>query len=97
MAQIITNPTPQQRFQAEPKRLSAHRDMVGTAAFESASDFAMLEYSRLLATKVVDGNTSAATGLKLQGALEFLQTFRMLAESPTVRTAKPQEPLDYKA
>lgn len=94
MATIVTNPTPQQRFQQDNKKVSEHRDMVGTKAFEVGSDFAMMEYTRMLAMRVVDGNTSAATGLKLQGALEFLQTFRLLAENPTpVRPTQPPQNL----
>jgi hypothetical protein len=89
MAQIVTNPTPQQRFQQDTKKVTEHRDMVGTKAFEVGADFAMMEYNRLLLTRVADANASAAAGMKLQGALEFLATFRMLAESPTAKRPDP--------
>jgi len=96
MSVLITNPTPQQTFQKDDKKVSAHRDMIASPAFERASEVAMLEYTRLVTMKIQDANGSAAAGMKIQGALEFLQTFRMLAETPTPRQPKPQESLDYR-
>ena len=56
--------------------------MVDLEAFQLAADFGMLEYNRLLADQVRDQGTAMATGLKLQGAMEFLQIMRMLSENP---------------
>jgi hypothetical protein len=48
----------------------------------------MLEYMSQLAQRANDGNTAAAMGLKLQGALEFLQTMKMLGETPRLAPAQ---------
>lgn len=84
----IINHSPKQRFMTDTKSVSAHRDLVSTTAFEAGSHFAMLEYMSQLAQRANDGNTAAAMGLKLQGALEFLQTMKMLGETPRLAPAQ---------
>lgn len=95
MAAIVTNPTPKSRFQSVTTNVSQHRDMVGGAAFQRAADYAMLEYQALLADRTNDAQTAVAAGMKLQGALEFLTQFRLLAETPTVAPrVVPRDNLD---
>ena len=78
----ITNPSPKQRFMESAQSVSAHRDMIASRAFERGADFALMEYTTQLELKVSNMNDAASTGLKIQGALEFLQTLRMLGETP---------------
>jgi hypothetical protein len=86
----IVNHSPKQRFMTDTKSVSAHRDMVASGTFEAGSHFAMLEYMSQLAQRANDGNTAAAMGLKLQGALEFLQIMRMLGETPRMLVQAPK-------
>lgn len=75
---IIDNPRPKARFQLSNENVAKHRDMVDNRAFERGADFAMLEYQAELAQKE---NNPTVLGLKLVGAQEFLQTFRLLSET----------------
>lgn len=81
-----TNPTPQQRFQANKGRIEEHRRLIEQDAFESGADFAIMEYQRLLSQQATTFNDAAASHFKITGALEFLQTFRLLAEMPARTT-----------
>jgi len=87
MSETIANPTPKARFQSSGVHVSDHRKLVDSPEFIQGADFAMLEYQRLLAMRSTDQYSAMATGLKLQGALEFLQQLRMLAE-PEAQLAK---------
>ncbi len=89
MPETIDNPTPKSRFQGSSVYVSDHRHLVDTPAFVRAADAAMLEYQRRLVAQTSGQYEAMATGLKLQGALEFLQQLRMLAEPE----AKGQTPL----
>jgi len=80
MSEAISNPSPKARFQSSGSQVSNHRQLVDSQPFIQGADFAMLEYQRLLAMRSTDQYSAMATGLKLQGALEFLQQLRMLAE-----------------
>lgn len=83
MAAPVVNPSPKTRFMQSPQVVSAHRDMIATNTFQIGCDFAMLEYqTRLALITPADFNTYAASGMKMQGALEFLQILRMLGETP---------------
>jgi hypothetical protein len=76
------NPSPKQRFQKASATVSRHRDMASGDAFQTGADFAMLQFTSDLARTVKDQVTAMSAGLKLQGAYEFLQEFRLLAETP---------------
>lgn len=78
----LANPSPRHRFQESANNVSLHRKMVDSHEFQRATDFAMLEYSASLSTQTVDFQGGAANHFKLRGALEFLQTLRVLAEAP---------------
>jgi hypothetical protein len=82
MAQIITNPTPKQRFIDNPQAVTGHRALIEHASFQRSVDMALLEYQRALAVVPVDFQGAAMNQFKLVGALEFLQTLRLLAETP---------------
>lgn len=86
MSVIVTNPSPKARFQMSNETVSKHRDMVGSREFERATDFALLQYAGMLATTVSDGNSAMAAGFKIQAAVEYYQTLKLLAESPKVPT-----------
>jgi hypothetical protein len=78
----VTNPTPKTRFLESGLRISEHRKMVDSPAFQAGADSALLEYSALLSTQSVDGQGAAANHFKLRGAQEFLQVLRNLSETP---------------
>lgn len=82
MSEPIANPSPKARFLESNVNISDHRKMVDSVAFQRACDFATLEYTALISNQNRDMNACAGTALKLQGALEFLQTFRLLSEKP---------------
>jgi hypothetical protein len=95
MAQIITNPQPKARFQESTQNVTQHRDMVAITPWQRAMDFGMLQYCSLLAQQVTDGSSAMAVGFKLQGALEFQMTARMLAETPISAQRAAQDQLDH--
>lgn len=59
--------------------------MVDSKPFQRAADFALMQYQVQLALDN-DLQKAAANSMKMQGALEFLQTFRLLGE-PSVKVA----------
>jgi len=90
----VHNPTPKLHFQQSGTRISNHRAMVTSDAFNSGANFALLEYQRVLTGQIRDGNTAMAAGLKMQGALEFLDTLRQLADAPTRLPTAPSQTLN---
>lgn len=62
------------------QNISDHRVMVDSKPFQRAADFAVMQYQVQLALDN-DLTKAAANHMKMTGALEFLQTFRLLAES----------------
>lgn len=89
MAQPVNpNPSPRARFQSVQGNITAHKALLENPYFDRGCDFAMLEYQRLLAEQVKDPNTAMSAGAKLQGALEFLQTLKTLAEAAPVMLAR---------
>lgn len=73
------NPTPRDRFRSEKKWVEQHHDLLQRPELERAMDYVMLEHSRLLGQNAKADN--AATGLKLQGAIEFCNLFRTFTET----------------
>jgi hypothetical protein len=86
-----TNLTPKQRFQLQALAINEHRDMVVSRPYQSSVDFGLLEYVNELADDVKDGNSAAAVGFKLQGAVSIIRTMKSLSETPQVtKTFKPE-------
>jgi hypothetical protein len=75
------NPTPKARYIQEASQVK-HRELVHSQAFQAASDFALLEYQRLVTEQIRDQGSAMAAGLKIQGAIEFMGILRTLAEEP---------------
>ena len=93
-SQPINNPSPKQRFLSGPAaNVHKHREMVVSDAFEKGADAAMLQYQIALCAQAKDGNSAMAAGFRFQGALEFLQAFRLLAETPKITTLKVDDNL----
>lgn len=65
--------------------------------FQIGSDYAMLEYQRLLVMQIRDQASAMAIGLKMQGAAEFLNLFQTLADKPLPATVEFPPRLDHKA
>lgn len=98
MSQVIKNPTPRARFQELPKRITDHRELIADPAFEVAADYAMLNYVSQLAPKgasTPNFNDYAVLGVKVCGALEFLQEMRLLAESKTIAVSNNNDNLRH--
>lgn len=95
--QPVTNPTPKARFMESNDSCSKHRTMIDSNEFQRAADFAMLEYQARIATQT-EPQAAAVMGLKVMGALEFLQTLRNLAEpAQRVIPLRPQDNLNHNA
>lgn len=73
----VLNPSPKTRFLASGNNIATHREMVDNAAFQRAADFALMEYQAILCQRE---SNPAVLGMKIMGAQEFLQTFRLLSE-----------------
>lgn len=76
------NPSPKARFMQSGTRISNHRALIMSDAFEDAADAAMLQMQRAMANDIKDGNSAMAAGFRMLGAQEFLANFRLLAETP---------------
>lgn len=85
---VSPNPSPRVRFQAIPNAITQHKALLEKPEFDRAADYALMEYNRLTAEQVRDGNSAMAMGFKLQGALEYLQTLKTLAEAAPVMMAR---------
>lgn len=90
------NPSPKARFQTLSAAVAEHHVMVDSVAFRRAADYAMLQYQQYISEQVKDGNTAMCAGFKLQGALEFLAQFKMLADNPVFTPRTTEDNLDHK-
>ena len=91
-----SNPSPKQRFQQSGDNVGKHRNLIDLADFQRSVDFAMLEYQATLARRVVDERSALMAGVKLQGALEFLQEFRLLSENPKIEPLPAAPSLNHR-
>lgn len=87
------NRSPKQRFRENVKWVGEHRVMVDSDAFARACDMALLQYQINVTSNITDGQGAGAAGLKLQGAIEFLNTLRNLSESVAPVTRRPDDNL----
>lgn len=78
--QPIRNLTPKGRFLQSPQYCKAHHNWVDSEIFNISMDYALLEYQRLISSKVTDQVTACAAGLKMQGVVEFIAVLRNLAD-----------------
>lgn len=90
-----TNPSPKQRFMQDPTCIKAHKALVDRMDFQMAADHALMQYQSDLATQRVDMGLAAANHFKITGALEFLQTFRNLAETVNVPARQDTDNLKH--
>ena len=67
--------------------ISGHRKLVDSSEFQRAEDFAMREFTAEQMNKFGDANGAAAAALRIQGAHLFMQTFRLLSETPKIAAA----------
>jgi hypothetical protein len=77
----LKNPQPKARFQESGDNVSKHRDLVDTGEFQRAVDFGILQYVAACTREIRDGNSAMAVGFKIAGAMEVLNTIRMLSEN----------------
>ncbi len=82
------NPSPKGRFQFTADNIRLHRAMLEHPSFDKSSDAALLEYAASLSKQNSNGNEAMASGFKLQGAMEFLQFLKTLAETAPVIVAR---------
>lgn len=79
---LPVNLSPKARFMLGSENISRHKSMVDSDHFTLAADAALLQVQSLWVQQITEPNTAMAVGLKLQGAMEFLQTLKLLAETP---------------
>lgn len=91
----LANPTPKARFLQTASNITQHRQMVDSAPFIRAIDFALLHYQTMLGDQTRDAQTAMASGTKLQGALEFVTQLRMLSETQTPIPRRDTGNLDH--
>lgn len=92
---LNVNPTPKAEFMENSKFVSMHREMMQQPMLGVSIQYALLQYQRDMANvRALDGNAAAQSFFKLQGAIEFIDTLRKLAETPELhKTATNQTKL----
>lgn len=93
--QPITWHSPKQEFQSVADRVSKHREMVDSAAFSRAMDYAQREYVGYVQSQIKDEATATAAGYKIQGMMEFCACLRMLSENPVIVAQRPVGNLNH--
>jgi hypothetical protein len=87
------NPTPKADFMTNAGFVKMHREMMQQPMMGVSIHYALLQYQRDMGNvRAIDGNGAAQSFFKLQGALEFVDTLRKLAETPELRP--PTKPTD---
>lgn len=81
-ASVPVNPSPKTRFMQSPDNVSKHKALVDSREFQRGCDFSLLQYQAALSQQPADFQAGAGNYFKLLGAQEFIQTFKLLAESP---------------
>jgi len=95
---LIINPTPKQQFVADDGRIRSHRNIMQMPQTQDSINMALLEYQRtLLGKPVVDGNSAATGGLKLAGAIEFVDILIKMGEAHIRTDSAKIATLDHKA
>lgn len=91
------NPSPKTRFRENPQSITEHRAILEGRSFQKSLDYALLEYQAQLGLTVSENpNMASVAGLKVTGALEFLQTFKTLSETARLPQRAPAPNLDHK-
>lgn len=80
------NLSPKGRFMLAAENVTRHKSMVDSDHFTLACDAALLQVQGLWVQQITEPNTAMAVGLKLQGAMEFIQALKLLAETPRLPT-----------
>jgi hypothetical protein len=89
------NPTPKERLMEIPNAIAKHRDLVSSNEFIRGADFTMLQYGMILSNQTTNTDSAVVSGLKMQGAIEFLTVFRMIAEPIQMPKPTVMEGLDH--
>jgi hypothetical protein len=76
------NPSPKTRFMESGLNISNHKKLVDSPEFQVGADYAMLQYQVKVTSQITNPDSAVAAGLKMLGALEFLETLKLLSESP---------------
>jgi hypothetical protein len=66
---------------AAPNSVAAHKKILDTPGLDESLDAALLQTEHHWALGVRDQYTAMAVGLKLLGVREFIETFKLLAET----------------
>jgi hypothetical protein len=94
---IIHNPSAKYQFMKSAKRVGDHRNIMQMGQFQDSVNMALLEYQRMVFRDANDGNSSAAAGMKVKGALEFVDTLFKLGEMPQQPERSKLVQLDHRA
>lgn len=77
---VLANPNPKERFQSSENRIANHRRLVDSEPFQTAIDYAVLQYQHEVSNQVADAHTASLVGAKIRAVQEFVATLRMLSE-----------------
>lgn len=89
------NKSPKQRYRENARWVGEHRTLVDSDAFVRACDMALLQYQQTTVANITNGDGAGAAGLRLQGAVDFLNTLRNLSETPPLTTRRPDDNLAH--
>lgn len=89
------NPTPKERFQQVSVFMKHHHTLVDNDIFIAATDAALLQYQLVSTRPIVDANTAMIAGLKIQGAIEFLNTLKTLSDTNLPPARRPDDNLKH--
>lgn len=88
--------SPRERFQTT-EHAKAWANLSASAAFVTATDFAMLQAVDNLSGPASDPNHALAQHYRLEGCRMFLRTLEQLAEQPKLERPAPIGQLDHRA
>ena len=81
------NPKPKDKFQTESSWLKEHKKLLENPAFDTAIDFAMLEFCRELAEDKNAPQMAGAYMMQIAGAHRLVDILKNLSSMPAI---KPQ-------
>lgn len=88
---IQTNPKPREKFQAEKQWIKGHKELLESPVFDTALDFAMLQFVRELAEDKNAAQMAGPYAMMITGAHKYVEILRGLSSMP-VTTPKVLDP-----
>lgn len=89
--------TPSERFKLNKELVDGYLGIISSPIYQQSVDFGLLEFVNDLADTVKDGNSAAAAGFKLAGAIAVLNSIRDLSRIPEIKKPAPIKNLNFNA